>query len=86
MGQIIDLVAGNDNGTRINNNVTNAIVLTNTNKGYFYSTTFKLEYPYRKGGVHLLIHTHKMICYLPDQLHQEAGMVYDQLTETMIRD
>jgi hypothetical protein len=27
MDQIIDLVAGNDNGTRINNNVTNAIVL-----------------------------------------------------------
>jgi hypothetical protein len=26
-----------------------------------------------------------MICYLLDQLHQEAGMVYDQLTETMIR-
>jgi hypothetical protein len=29
------LFAGNDNGTRINNNVTNAIVLTNTNKGIF---------------------------------------------------
>ena len=43
------LFAGNDNGVRINNNVSNAIVLNNTNKGYFYSTTFKLEYPYRKG-------------------------------------
>lgn len=43
------LYAGNDNGVRINNNVSNAIVLNNTNQGYFYSTTFKLEYPYRKG-------------------------------------
>jgi hypothetical protein len=43
------LFAGNDNGLRINNNVINAILLSNTNKGYFYSTTFKLEYPYRKG-------------------------------------
>jgi hypothetical protein len=52
------LFAGNDNGTRINNNVTNAIVLTNTNKGYFYSTTFKLEYPYRKGLWGSFAYTH----------------------------
>ncbi len=38
-----------DNASRINNNVSNGIVLDNTNKGYFYSTTFKLEYPYQKG-------------------------------------
>ncbi len=37
------------NGIRINNNVSNAIILDNTNQGYFYSTTFKLEYPYQKG-------------------------------------
>ena len=43
------LFAGNDNGVRLNNNVSNAIVLANSNKGYFYSTTFKLEYPYKKG-------------------------------------
>lgn len=43
------LFAGNDNGVRINNNVSNAVVLSNSNKGYFYSTTFKLEYPYKKG-------------------------------------
>jgi hypothetical protein len=43
------LFGGTDNGVRINNNVSNAIVLNNTNKGYFYSTTFKLEYPYRNG-------------------------------------
>ena len=41
--------AGNDNGVRINDNVSNAIVLANTNEGYFYSATFKLEYPYKKG-------------------------------------
>lgn len=52
------LFAGNDNGIRINNNVTNAIVLTNTNKGYFYSTTFKLEYPYRKGLWGSFAYTH----------------------------
>jgi hypothetical protein len=52
------LFAGNDNGVRINNNVSNAIVLNNTNKGYFYSTTFKLEYPYRKGLWGSLSYTH----------------------------
>ena len=40
--------AGTDNGLRINNNVINGIVLSNTNQGYFYSTTFKLDYPYKK--------------------------------------
>jgi hypothetical protein len=38
-----------DNGLRINNNVINAILLSNTDKGYFYSTTVKLEYPIKKG-------------------------------------
>lgn len=41
--------ARNDNGVRINDNVSNAIVLTNTDEGYFYSTTVKIEYPYKKG-------------------------------------
>ena len=41
--------SGTDNGVRLNNNVSNAIVLDNTSKGYFYSTTIKLEYPYKKG-------------------------------------
>lgn len=41
--------SGNDNGTRVNNNVSNGIVLSNSNRGYFYSTTFKLEYPYKNG-------------------------------------
>jgi hypothetical protein len=36
---------------RINNNVINAILLS-TDKGYFYSTTVKLEYPYKDYGVH----------------------------------
>jgi Carboxypeptidase regulatory-like domain len=49
---------GNTNGLRINNNVQNAIVLTNTNKGDFYSTTLKLEYPYKKGLWGSLAYTH----------------------------
>ena len=43
------LFAGNNNGVRINNNIANGIVLTNSNQGYFYSTTFKLDYPYKNG-------------------------------------
>lgn len=43
------MFARTDNGVRINDNVSNAIVLSNTNEGYFYSTTFKLEYPYKNG-------------------------------------
>jgi hypothetical protein len=49
---------GSTNGIRINNNVSNAIVLTNTNQGYFYSTTFKLEYPYKKGLWGSFAYTH----------------------------
>ncbi len=41
---------GGSNATvRINNNVSNAIVLTNKNKGDYKSMTVKLEMPYRKG-------------------------------------
>ena len=36
-------------GLTINDNVTRAAVLQNTNLGYFYSTTFKLEYPIQRG-------------------------------------
>jgi hypothetical protein len=52
------LFAGNDNGVRINNNVINAILLSNTDKGYFYSSTVKLEYPYRKGLWGSFAYTH----------------------------
>lgn len=41
--------AGTDAGNRINNGVINGIVLSNSNQGYFYSTTFKLDYPYKNG-------------------------------------
>ena len=41
--------AGNDNGVRINDNVSNAIVLTNRNDATFNSFTLKLEYPNQKG-------------------------------------
>ena len=52
------LFAGNDNGVRINNNVINGILLSNTDKGYFYSTTVKLEYPYKKGLWGSFAYTH----------------------------
>ena len=41
--------AGNDNGVRVNDNVSNAIVLTNKSDATFNSLTLKLEYPYSKG-------------------------------------
>ena len=41
--------AVNNDGVRINNNVSNGIVLSNSSRGEFYSTTVKLEYPYKKG-------------------------------------
>jgi hypothetical protein len=50
--------SGTDAGARVNNNVSNAIVLSNSNKGYFYSTTFKLEYPYKKGFWGSVAYTH----------------------------
>ncbi|WP_281636939.1 TonB-dependent receptor [Flavobacterium marginilacus] len=50
--------ARNDNGVRVNDNVSNGIVLTNSNEGYFYSTTFKLEYPYQKGLWGSFAYTH----------------------------
>jgi Carboxypeptidase regulatory-like domain len=41
--------SGTDFGSRINNTVSSGVVLDNSNKGYFYSTTIKLEYPYKNG-------------------------------------
>jgi hypothetical protein len=52
--------ARNDNGVRINDNVSSAVVLTNTDEGYFYSTTFKLEYPYKKGVWGSLAYTYSV--------------------------
>lgn len=52
------LYAGNDNGVRVNNNVSNGVVLSNSNQGYFYSTTVKLEYPYKKGLWGSIAYTH----------------------------
>lgn len=48
----------NDAGTRVNDNVSNGIVLANTDKGYFYSTTFKIEYPYQRGLWGSFAYTH----------------------------
>ena len=44
-----DLYAGNDNGVRVNDNVSMAAVLTNKNSTYHQSATFKLEKPASKG-------------------------------------
>jgi hypothetical protein len=41
--------ARTDAGVRVNDNVSNAIVLTNRDGSYFKSLTLKLEYPYQKG-------------------------------------
>jgi hypothetical protein len=43
------LYAGNDNGVRVNDNVSMAAVLTNRNGAYNKSATFKLEKPASKG-------------------------------------
>ncbi len=43
------MYARTDAGVRINDNVSNAIVLTNNDGSYFNSLTLKLEYPYKKG-------------------------------------
>ncbi len=52
------LYGGTDNGVRLNNNVSNGIVLSNSSQGYFYSTTVKLEYPYKKGFWGSFAYTH----------------------------
>jgi hypothetical protein len=41
--------ARTDAGVRVNDNVSNGIVLTNKDGSYFKSLTLKLEYPYKKG-------------------------------------
>ena len=50
--------ANTDAGVRINDNVASAVVLENTDEGYFYSTTFKLEYPYQNGLWGSIAYTH----------------------------
>jgi hypothetical protein len=40
---------GTNNGNRVNDNITDAILLTNTNKGRGYSSTIKLERPTANG-------------------------------------
>ncbi len=40
---------GSDATVRVNNNVSNAIVLTNKNQGEYKAMTLKLEMPYKKG-------------------------------------
>ena len=43
------IYAGTTNQLRVQDNISGAYVLTNNNLGYFYSTTFKLEYPFHNG-------------------------------------
>ncbi|MDP2089715.1 MAG: carboxypeptidase regulatory-like domain-containing protein [Flavobacteriaceae bacterium] len=40
---------GTDATLRVNGNVSMAAILTNTDKGYYHSTTLKIEYPSNKG-------------------------------------
>jgi hypothetical protein len=49
--------AGNDNGVRINDNVSRAAVMTTTNQGSYSAATFKLEYPSKKGIYGMVAHT-----------------------------
>ncbi|MFM8486044.1 MAG: hypothetical protein ACKOCH_06890, partial [Bacteroidota bacterium] len=49
--------AGNDNGVRINDNVSRAAVMTTTNQGSYSAATFKLEYPNKKGVYGMIAHT-----------------------------
>ncbi len=46
------------NDTRVNDNVSNAIVLTNTNKGSYAGGTVKIEYPGRRGFYGLVAYTY----------------------------
>ncbi|MDO8369037.1 MAG: carboxypeptidase regulatory-like domain-containing protein [Saprospiraceae bacterium] len=49
--------AGNDNGVRINDNVSRAAVMTTTNEGWYQAATLKLEYPNKKGFYGMAAHT-----------------------------
>ncbi|MFZ9980809.1 MAG: carboxypeptidase regulatory-like domain-containing protein [Cyclobacteriaceae bacterium] len=44
-----DRFANNDNGVRVNDNVSMGAVLTNRNGPYYQGLTFKIEKPYQKG-------------------------------------
>ncbi len=41
--------AGNDNGVRINDNISRAVVMSSTNQGWYRAATIKLEYPNKRG-------------------------------------
>ncbi|MBL7829044.1 MAG: TonB-dependent receptor, partial [Saprospiraceae bacterium] len=49
--------AGNDNGVRINDNVSRAAVMSTTNKGWYKAATLKLEFPSKKGIYGMIAHT-----------------------------
>ncbi|MFN0212707.1 MAG: carboxypeptidase regulatory-like domain-containing protein [Saprospiraceae bacterium] len=49
--------AGNDNGVRINDNVSRAAVMGTTNEGWYRAATIKLEYPNKKGFYGMVAHT-----------------------------
>ncbi len=50
--------AGNDNGVRINDNISRAAVMTTTNQGDYTAATIKLEYPSKKGLYGMVAHTY----------------------------
>ena len=49
---------GSGNASRINNNVSRAAVLSTTNEGYYFGSTFKLEYPSRSGLYGMIAYTY----------------------------
>lgn len=50
--------AGNATNQRVVKNVSRAAIMTNTNEGYYFGSTFKLEYPNQKGLSAMLAYTY----------------------------
>lgn len=47
-----------NNATRVNDNVSRAVIMTTTNKGFYQALVFKLEYPSQKGISGMIAYTY----------------------------